>query len=150
MAQSHGPSVERSGLPTGATNRFAQGSIRQWRTSTMMTSLLAVVETELYIAQAAKLMDEAERAAIVDAVAGAPMMGVLIKCTKGLRKMRIALQGRVKRGGGRLIYSFHSEGYPAVLLMVYAKNTAADLTNEQRRRLIAVSEMLLKDFGDGK
>ncbi len=34
--------------------------------------------------------------------------------------------------------------------MVYAKNTAADLTNEQRRRLIAVSEMLLKDFGEGK
>ncbi|MDO8973331.1 addiction module toxin RelE [Reyranella sp.] len=116
----------------------------------MMTSLLAVVETELYIAQAAKLLDEAERAAIVDAVAGAPMMGVLIKGTKGLRKMRIALQGRGKRAGGRLIYWFHSEGYPAVLLMVYAKNTAADLTNEQRRRLIAVSEILLKDFGDGK
>lgn len=115
-----------------------------------MTSLLAVVETELYIAQAAKLLDEAERAAIVDAVAGAPRMGVLIKGTKGLRKMRIALQGRGKRGGSRLIYWFHSEGYPAVLLMVYAKNTAVDLTNEQRRRLIAVSEMLLKDFGDGK
>lgn len=70
----------------------------------MMTSLLAVVETELYIAQAAELLDEAERAAIVDAVAGAPMMGVLIKGTKGLRKMRSALQGRGKRGGGRLIY----------------------------------------------
>lgn len=113
-----------------------------------MTSLLAVVETELYIAQAIKLMDEAERAAIVDAVAAAPMMGVLIKGTKGLRKMRIALQGRGKRAGGRLIYWFHSEGYPAVLLMVYAKNTATDLTNEQRRRLVAVSEMLLNDFGD--
>ncbi len=58
-----------------------------------MTFLLAVVETELYIAQAIKLMDEAERAAIVDAVAAAPMMGVLIKGTKGCA--RCALPCRV-------------------------------------------------------
>ncbi len=82
-----------------------------------MTSLLAVVETELYVSQAIKLMNEAERAVIVDAVAAAPSMGVLIRGTKGLRKMRIPLQGRGKRGGGRLIYWFHSEGFPAVLLM---------------------------------
>lgn len=112
-----------------------------------MTSLLAVVETELYISQASKLMGEAERTAIVDAVAAAPMMGVLIKGTKGLRKMRVPLQGRGKRGGGRVIYWFHSEGYPAVLLMVYAKNTASDLTNAQRKRLAVLTEALLDDFG---
>jgi hypothetical protein len=123
--------------------------MRQWRIlNPAMTSLLAVVETELFIAQAAKLMTEAERSAVVTAVAAAPMMGVLIKGTKGLRKMRIALQGRGKRGGGRVVYWFHSEGYPAVLLMVYAKNAASDLTNEQRNRLIAISETLLDDFGD--
>lgn len=113
-----------------------------------MTSLLAVVETELYVSQAIKLMNEAERAAIVDAVAAAPSMGVLIRGTKGLRKMRIPLQGRGKRGGGRLIYWFHSEGFPAVLLMIYAKNEASDLTSEQRKRLIAVAETLMDDFGD--
>ena len=92
-------------------------------------------------------MTEAERSAVVTAVAAAPTMGVLIKGAKGLRKMRIALEGRGKRGGGRVVYWFHSEGYPAVLLMVYAKNAASDLTNEQRNRLIAVSATLLDDFG---
>ena len=86
--------------------------------------------------------------AIIGDVAAAPMMGVLIKGTKGLRKMRIPLQGRGKRGGGRVIYWFHSEGYPVVLLTVYAKNQASDLTDGQRRQLIAISEKLLSDFGD--
>lgn len=112
-----------------------------------MTSLLAVVETELYISQASKLMSETERAAIVDAVAAAPAMGVLIKGTGGLRKMRVPLQGRGKRGGGRVIYWFYSEGYPAVLLMVYAKNAASDLTAEQRKRLSVLADALLDDFG---
>jgi hypothetical protein len=112
-----------------------------------MASLLAVVETELYISQASKLMSEVERAAIVDAVAAAPAMGVLIKGTRGLRKMRIALQGRGKRSGGRVIYWFHSGEYPAVLLMVYAKNAASDLTAEQRKRLSALADALLDDFG---
>lgn len=112
-----------------------------------MTPLLAVVETELYVSQAVKLMSEAERASIVDAVAAAPLMGVLIKGSRGLRKMRVPLQGRGKRGGGRVIYWFHSKGYPVVLLMVYAKNEASDLTNEQRKRLIAMTENLLDDFG---
>ena len=62
--------------------------------------------------------------------------------------MRIPLQGRGKRGGGRVVYWFHSEGYPAFLLMVYAKNAASDLTNEQRNRLMAISATLLDDFGD--
>lgn len=58
-----------------------------------------------------------------------------------------APQARGKRGGGRVIYWFHSEGYPAVLLWAFAKNEAADLTNEQRNRLKAVANALLDDFG---
>ncbi len=65
-----------------------------------MTSLLAVVETDLYISQASKLTSAVERAAIVDAVAGAPAMGVLIKGTRGLRKMRVPLQGRESAAAG--------------------------------------------------
>ena len=50
--------------------------------------------------------------------------------------MRIPLQGRGKRGGGRVVYWFHSTDYPAVLLLVFAKNKAADLTAEDRKRLV--------------
>ena len=115
-----------------------------------MRKLLAVVETAAYISKASRLMDEVDRAAIVDMIASAPLSGVLIRGTGGLRKMRVALLGRGKRGGGRVIYWFHSEGYPAVLLWAFAKNEASDLTAEQRAKLTKVANALLTDFGAGK
>ncbi|CAN5737535.1 hypothetical protein BH11PSE3_BH11PSE3_24980 [soil metagenome] len=112
-----------------------------------MTTLLSIVETPAYLSQATKLLSEEERAAVVDVVAAAPSLGVVIRGTGGLRKMRIPLMGRGKRGGGRVIYWFHSDAFPAVLLWVFAKNEAADLTNEQRIRLAEVASALLTDFG---
>ena len=113
-----------------------------------MTKLLSVVETPAYLSKASKLLNENERAAVVDMIAAAPNLGVVMRGTGGLRKMRIPLMGRGKRGGGRIIYWFHSDGFPAVLLWVFAKNEAADLTNEQRIRLAAVANALLADFGE--
>jgi hypothetical protein len=80
-------------------------------------------------------------------VAGAPEAGVLVRGTGGLRKLRIALRGRGKRGGGRLIYWYHSEGYPAALLTVFAKNEASDLTADQRRRFAAVGAAIVDQLG---
>lgn len=92
-------------------------------------------------------MSEEERAAVVDAVAADPKAGVVIQGTGGLRKMRIALRGRGKRGGGRLIYWYHNEGFPAVLLTVYAKSETGDLSLDQLRRFAAVGAAIVSDFG---
>ncbi len=61
--------------------------------------------------------------------------------------MRIPLQGRGKRGGGRVVYWFHSTDYPVVLMLLFAKNAAADLTAEERKRLVALSAMLTAQLG---
>jgi hypothetical protein len=111
-----------------------------------MAKLLSVVETPAYLGKAAKLMSETERAAVIDMIAAAPTAGVLIRGTSGLGKIRIPLEGRGKRGGGRVVYWFHSNGYPAVLLWAFAKNEAADLSHEQRSRVMAVADGLLNDF----
>ena len=71
-----------------------------------MTKLLSVVETPAYLSKASKLLDENERAAVVDMIPAAPNLGVVMRGTGGLRKMRIPLMGRGKRGGGRIIYWF--------------------------------------------
>lgn len=115
-----------------------------------MAKLLSVVETPAYLSKATRMMSEAERAAIVDMIAETPRLGVLVRGTGGLRKMRIPLQGRGKRGGGRVIYWFYTEEYPAVLLWAFAKNEASDLTHEQRSRLMTVADALLNDFGGRK
>lgn len=60
-------------------------------------------------------MSEEERTAVVNALAATPDAGVLIKGTGGLRKLRIPLAGRGKRGGARVIYWFRGlPGGPAL------------------------------------
>jgi len=76
-----------------------------------------------------------------------PTAGKVIKGTSGLRKARIGLEGRGKRGGARVIYRFHSEKYPAALLWVFAKNEADDLTDKQRKMLSALAEQILNELG---
>jgi hypothetical protein len=71
-----------------------------------MTKLLSVVETPAYLSKASKLLNENERAAVVDMIAAAPNLGVVMRGTGGLRKMRIPLMGRGKRGGGRISTGF--------------------------------------------
>ncbi|MBB4641955.1 helix-turn-helix domain-containing protein [Rhizorhapis suberifaciens] len=107
-----------------------------------MTARITVVETSLYLSRAERIMTEAERDHVVDVISENPEAGVVIKGTGGLRKMRIALQGRGKRGGGRIVYWFHSPDYPTVLMLAFAKNEADDLSSEQKKRLIAAIEGL--------
>lgn len=111
-----------------------------------MTTRVSVVETPAYLSQACRIMSEDERAEVVDRLAVAPSTGVVIRGTGGLRKMRVPLQGRGKSGGARVIYWFHSENYPAVLLWVFAKNEADDLTAAQRAALADATRALLDDF----
>jgi hypothetical protein len=49
-----------------------------------------------------------------------------------------------KRG---LIWQFSAPGFPAVLLWVFAKNEADDLTAGQLKRLVGEAEWLTQDFG---
>ena len=112
-----------------------------------MPPLTTVAETEAYLSKARKVLSETEREELVQMIAGRPDAGVVIQGTGGLRKLRIGLQGRGKRGGGRVIYWFHSLGYPAVLLWVFAKNEASDLTAAQKKLLAAEAAGLLNDFG---
>ena len=112
-----------------------------------MNDLIAVVETGAYLARASRIMSDIERARIVDLVAERPDAGVILTGSKGLRKMRVPLAGRGKSGGGRIIYWFHSSGYPAVLLWVFAKNEADNLTAAQLKRLVGEADWLIEDFG---
>lgn len=115
-----------------------------------MLGLATVVETTAYLSKAERLLSEAERAAIVDMLAANPSLGVLIKGAPGVRKARIGMEGRGKRGGGRIVYWFHSQAYPVVLLWLFAKNEASDLTSDQLRILSREASALVADFGGRK
>jgi hypothetical protein len=112
----------------------------------MSWMLVSVVETDSYLSKARKIMSEVEMEAVVSMVSGSPMAGDVIQGTSGLRKLRIPLQGRGKRGGGRVVYWYYNEGYPAILLWVFAKNEADDLSPSQKRQLVSASEAFTRQF----
>ena len=104
-----------------------------WGTVTFVTiPLHGVAETPIYLARAEKLMSEAERISVIDLLAASPEVGDLIPGTGGLRKVRVPLAGRGKRGGARVIYYFYNETLPIYLLLAYAKNEQDDLSLDQK------------------
>ncbi len=74
----------------------------------------------------------AERGLLVDCLARNPLLGDLIPGTGGVRKLRLALAGRGKRGGARVVYYDHSDAMPIFALTAYAKNERADISQADR------------------
>ena len=115
--------------------------MRHWRTYILM--LVSVIETDAYLSKAAKIMSAAEMESVVLVISESPTIGDVIPGCGGLRKMRIPLQGRGKLGGGRVIYWYYNAGYPAILMWVFAKNEASDLTPTQKKSLVAMSDLFI-------
>lgn len=74
-----------------------------------------------------------------------PQKGDVIEGLSGARKLRIKLEGRGKRGGGRVIYLDVVEKEKLYLIFAYPKNVQEDLTPEQKKLLKQVVLSLLKE-----
>ena len=111
-----------------------------------VSRLITVVETAGYLRMTAGLLDDAERTAVVNRIAADPRTGDLIKDTGGLRKVRVALKGQGKRGGGRLITYFHDEDMPVFLVAFYAKNTQSNLNAVQRKAAEALTDAICRQY----
>ena len=71
-----------------------------------------------------------------------PQVGDVIPETGGARKMRIQLEGRGKRGGGRVIYVDIYEAETIYLLMAYPKNVQEDMTSNQKKAIRQIIEQI--------
>ena len=69
-----------------------------------------------------------------------PKRGDVIQGTGGLRKIRVAVKDKGKRGGARVIYYVLDEKQRFYLLTIYGKNEMADLTADQKKQLMAFME----------
>lgn len=110
----------------------------------MWTHWQTVVETPEYLAAAKGVLSDAERIKVVDTVATNPKLGVSLG--GGIRKMRVARQGRGKSGGARVVFLFAGENLPVFLLTVFAKNEKADLSPRERAALIAAAKRMVEDY----
>lgn len=107
---------------------------------------ITVVEMPTYLAKAEKLMSEEDRQAVVTMLAEDPECGVLIRGTGGVRKVRVALQGRGKSGGARVIYFFHDLDMPLYALAIFAKNQKSSLTQAEKAALKKATATLVQTY----
>jgi hypothetical protein len=101
---------------------------------------VVIQETSIFTRQIQALMTDDEYAAVQQMLVDDPKSGDLISGTGGLRKVRVALQGRGKRGGGRIIYYHLSRDAQLRMLLVYKKGVKDDLTPAEKKELKSLNE----------
>jgi hypothetical protein len=98
----------------------------------------SVAETSVFTRRADALLSAEERFELITLLAAAPLAGVVIPSTGGVRKLRFAARGQGKRGGFRVIYYVLTDDLPLVAITIYGKNEKADLTEAERRGARAI------------
>ncbi|MDI1249614.1 MAG: hypothetical protein PSV13_12185 [Lacunisphaera sp.] len=75
-----------------------------------------------------------------------PEKGDLIQRLHGLRKVRMALQGKSRAGGARVIYLYLPQHHTVILFYIYTKAKSENLTPDQERRLRVAVETIKREF----
>jgi hypothetical protein len=86
------------------------------------------VETPSFTRRADEILGEEGLRALGEQLAANPHAGVVIRGGGGIRKVRVGVTGRGRRGGARVIYFYADWRGRVLLLDIYRKNQRDDLT----------------------
>lgn len=101
--------------------------------STPSEQYCEIIHTPAFTATADGVLSVSQVRELEILLATNPTAGDVIPGTGGVRKVRVALSGRGKRGGGRVIYFAHQVRERVYLFFLYAKNDQGNLTADQKR-----------------
>lgn len=104
--------------------------------------LMRIIRLKPYIRAMANMgLNDEDMQDFEVSILAAPEAHPIIKGLRGVRKARVALHGRGKSGGGRVIYYVAVQS--AIYMMTaYPKNERDDLSNDQRKSILAVIDSL--------
>jgi hypothetical protein len=106
---------------------------------------MELIETSTFTRQITALLTDEEYGEFQARMAANPELGALIRGGGGIRKARVAVGSRGKRGGARVIYYWAVRKDVILLLFAYPKNAAADLTPKQVSQL---AKVVKEEFGN--
>jgi hypothetical protein len=104
-----------------------------------------LIETSIFTRQITALLSDEEYGKFQSRLAANPGLGALIKGGGGIRKARVAVGSRGKRGGARVIYYWAVRKEVILLLFAYPKNMSADLTPKQ---VVQLARVVKEEFRD--
>lgn len=107
---------------------------------------LACVETPLFSLQLAEFVEDEEFWAFQNEWLMDPERGDLLVGCRGLRKTRMALAGRGKSGGARVIFLYLPEDHVVYLFLLFKKSDAANLSKSQRNQLGLLAEQIKASY----
>jgi hypothetical protein len=106
-----------------------------------------IVRTTVFEKSVKKLgASKADLVKLENEIAANPEAGDVIPGLRGARKIRFAMAGRGKRGGGRSIYAVIWRDETAYMLFAYDKKDQADISQGQAK-IIATA---IKEIEDGE
>lgn len=103
---------------------------------------MVFIETSIFTKQIQNLIPDESYRSLQEDLALNPQMGPLIPSGGGIRKLRFALPGKGRRGGGRLIYYWQSSQDKIYFLLAYPKARQENLLPEQAAALKALVKEL--------
>ncbi len=95
------------------------------------------IEAPAFTRHIAEYLDDESYAALQNELAENPEAGDVMPGTGGFRKVRWAdpRRGKGRRGGLRVIYYYFLSDFQILLVTIYGKDEAADLTPSEKKAL---------------
>ena len=106
---------------------------------------MELIETSTFTRQITALLGDEDHGAFQSRLTANPGLGARIKGGGGIRKIRVAVGSRGKRGGARVIYYWAVRKDLILLLFAYPKSVSADLTPKQVAQLAKVVKEEFRD-----
>ena len=107
---------------------------------------LTFVETPLFTRQIVECVDDEDYRAFQRELQADPQSGDLLAGCHGLRKVRMALGGRGKSGGARVIYLHLPEDHIIYLFLLFRKSDQANLSKAQRNQLGSFADQIKSEY----
>ena len=104
------------------------------------------VEHPLFTKRIRELLSDDEYRDFQSELATNPKAGDVIPGLGGLRKIRLALPGRGKRGGARVLYLFFVTAETIFLVYVFTKGDISDIPPDKKRAMKALVDEIKEEF----
>ena len=93
-------------------------------------------------------LDDDDRRRLENEIISNPQIGAVMQGTGGLRKMRLAYEGKGKRGGLRVLYVDFVVFERVYLITAYPKSEKENISPDQRDMYRKIIEQTERELGD--
>jgi hypothetical protein len=114
-------------------------------TQSHSTGLLTFVETATFTRLVGDVVSDEDYAEFQRELSRHPEQGDLLEGCGGVRKVRLALRGRGKSGGARVIYLYLRHRDRIYLLYLFTKGDAANLSADGKKAMRELAQQIRRE-----